>query len=409
MKLFWKDLFRTIGQSKGRFLAIAGICALGVGFFGGLQMTCGSMKSALTDFFNETNMMDIRIVCSLGITDENVEVIKSVEGVEGVMPSYESDILTNFGNDQCAVRVHALPSNLDANDPNYINQQILESGSWPVNADECVLSADAVLSTPPKLGDEFEFIECSTDMDKTFSVRKLKVVGFVHSSYYVGHISMGQSTLGKGTVNQIAYVPETTFKDSFPYSEVFIKVKGSENYITGTDAYQEKVNEVMQRLEDLAPDQAEIRTVSLKSDAQKEIDDNDKLLKEKYAEFLSKKASILDPINNAIANLENKLAQLPTVQQNIVNNNSFLNITSSAIQTNYEQAMQAEEGMYLALDTSVDITDDLKSLADDSTVVTTLDKISHLTIDFRDYIQDGFYDGLTDQNYTTRIATYNTN
>ena len=405
MKFFWKDLFRTIGQSKGRFLAIAGICALGVGFFGGLQMTCGSMKSALTDFYNDTNMMDIRIVCSLGISDENVEIIKNVEGVEGVMPSYESDILTNFGNDQCAVRVHALPNNLDTNDPNYINQQILESGSWPQNADECVLSADAVLTSPPKIGDEFEFIECSTGIDDTFSVRKLKVVGFIHSSYYVGHVSMGQSTLGKGTVNQIAYVPETTFKDNFPYSEVFIKVKGSENYITGTDAYQEKINEVMQRLEDLAPDQAEIRTSSLKSDAQKEIDDNDKLLKEKYAEFLEKKASILDPINNAIANLENKLAQLPSVRQRIVEDNKLLRAGDENVRLGFEEAKTALPLMIEEMDKSIKIIDDLIYLADDETVKTHLNTMRTLTISFKDYLIV-FNNNLTQQYYDAHIQTY---
>lgn len=331
MKLFWKDLFRTIGHSKGRFLAIAGICALGIGFFGGLQMTSGSMMSALSDYFKETNMMDIRVVCSLGISDENVESFKNIEGVDGVMPSNESDILTNFGNDQCAVRVHSLPSNLDTNDTNYINQQILESGSWPKNADECVLSADAVLNSPPEIGDEFELLECSTGLDTTFSVRKLKVVGFIHSSFYVDHIAMGQTTLGKGTINQIAYVPQSTFKDDLPYSEVFISVRGAENYITGTEAYQEKINEVMHRIEDLLPGQAEIRTASLKDDAKKqiasgydEISKNEKLLKEKYQEFYAAKDATLAQIDSAISNLENKLAQLPSLLERIYKDDTLI-------------------------------------------------------------------------------------
>lgn len=340
MKLFWKDLFRTIGNSKGRFLAIAGICALGIGFFGGLQMTSGSMMSTLSDYFKETNMMDIRVVCSLGIGDENVESFKNIEGVDGVMPSNESDILTNFGNDQCAVRVHSLPSNLDTNDTNYINQQILESGSWPKNADECVLSPDAVLNSPPEIGDEFELLECSTGLDNTFSVKKLKVVGFIHSSSYVDHIAMGQSNLGKGTINQIAYVPQSTFKDDLPYSEVFISVEGAENLITGSDEYQEKINEVMHRIEELLPGQAEIRTASIKENVQEQIDSgydeiskNEELLKEKYKEFYAAKDATLAQIDSAIANCKNTIAQLSSVQQRIYNDDTLIISGNKAVET----------------------------------------------------------------------------
>lgn len=74
-------------------------------------------------------MMDIRIVCSLGISDENVESFKEVEGVDGIMPAYETDVLVNFGYDQAAVRVHSLPNNLDTNNRDYINQLILTEGS----------------------------------------------------------------------------------------------------------------------------------------------------------------------------------------------------------------------------------------------------------------------------------------
>lgn len=201
-------------------------------------MTCGSMKQVLTTFYNDTNMMDIRVVCSLGISDKNVDDMKNIDGVNGVMPAYESDILTNFGNDQTAVRVHSLPDNMSADNNDYINRQILTRGDWPQNDDECVLSDDVVLASPPNIGDQIDILECSTGMDKTFKSQKLKVVGFVSSSYYVNATQMGSSTLGKGIVNDYAYVKESAFKDDFPYSEIFLTVCGAKNFTTGTDEYQ---------------------------------------------------------------------------------------------------------------------------------------------------------------------------
>lgn len=139
MKLLFKDLLRTIQKTKGRFLAIAGICALGIGFFAGLQMTCGDMQEAVTDYYNNTNFMDIHVVSSAGLDEKNINDFLQVDGVEAVMPSRTTDILTSFGNDQAVVRLHSLSESayssttennkVCSDDNNYINRQILIEGN----------------------------------------------------------------------------------------------------------------------------------------------------------------------------------------------------------------------------------------------------------------------------------------
>lgn len=86
------------------------------------------MKQAVTSYYNDTNMMDIRVVCSLGISEKNVDDMRDVYGVDGVMPAYETDVLANICNDQMAVRIHSLPDNLDNENKDYINRQILSRG-----------------------------------------------------------------------------------------------------------------------------------------------------------------------------------------------------------------------------------------------------------------------------------------
>lgn len=296
-----KDLTRTIMRSKGRFFAIAAICAIGVGFFGGLQMTCGDMKQAATTFFNNTNMMDIRVLCNLGLSQENIESIKKVEDVDAVMSAYESDILTNFGNEQCAIRIHSLCSSAkssqsidgkiaESDDDNYINRPILTQGEWPKVAGECVLLQDAVIANPPKLGDEIDVIECSTGADYTFSVKKLKVVGYVRSSYYFNTVQLGASNLGRGIINQVAYVNEDTFSKDYPYSEVFITVNKARNFVTGSDEYQQCIDDVMTNIALIAPDQSEIRTASVKSSAQNKLD-------EAKNEYQNQKQSAMDQLD----------------------------------------------------------------------------------------------------------------
>lgn len=397
MGIFWKDLFRTIHKSIGRFLAIAGICALGVGFFGGLQMTCGSMKQELTDYFNQTNMMDIRVVCDMGISDEIVDNFKQVDDVEAVMPAYETDILVNFGSDQCSVRIHSLPESLDENNKNYINQQILSRGNWPQSSNECVLSEDAVLAYPPDIGDEIEILECSTGFNETLNVKKLKVVGFVHSSYYVQSVQMGPSVLGKGIVNDFAYVTKDFFKGSYPYSEVFITVNGSKNFVTGTDDYQNKIDKVMDDLSAIVPEQSIIRSASIRNEAQKKLDEakdefskqktkaekeldenqkklNDawskieqaenplmeakKILDEQYAEFNTAKSSVLDPLNELISNSENCINISKDLQSK--HNDDVANIQAFKQQVDQlSSCLDGLEGLILEMDTCINIDEEL--------------------------------------------------
>lgn len=66
MKAFNKDIVRSIRHSLGRFVAIAAIVALGCGFYAGLRMTAPDMKLAADAYYDGTDLMDIRVVSTLG-------------------------------------------------------------------------------------------------------------------------------------------------------------------------------------------------------------------------------------------------------------------------------------------------------------------------------------------------------
>lgn len=108
MKFYWRDILRTILNSKSKFFSILGIIALGVGFFGALRMTCPDMKVLVTEYYNNSNFMDIRVASSLGLSQDNINTIKDIDGVDGIMPSKETDILASIGEDQIAMRMHSL-------------------------------------------------------------------------------------------------------------------------------------------------------------------------------------------------------------------------------------------------------------------------------------------------------------
>ena len=234
---FRKDVARSIARSLGRFLALAGIVALGCGFYAGLRMTAPDMKLSADLFYDGTALMDVRVLSTLGMTDADLQALAEVEGVDEVMGAYETDAMADIGDERYAVRVHSLsPSALESatddgvhvtsEDAGYLNRLVLLEGSWPQSAGECVLLGDVVMGTPVRVGDAVALGEGTQDVDEVLATRTYTVVGLVRSPYYATSSSLGVTSLGSGSIQQVMYVPEADFLDGFPYTEAFLTVEG---------------------------------------------------------------------------------------------------------------------------------------------------------------------------------------
>lgn len=318
---FNKDVLRSVTHSLGRFLAIAGIVALGTGFYAGLRMTAPDMKLAADQFYDGTNLMDIRVVSTLGLTDGDLAALRGVEGVAQVMGAYETDVMATVNDEQYAIRVHSLPAAAAESDTgdgvnavsgaaDYLNRPVLVEGSWPVREGECVLSADKVMNTPTKIGDTVQITEGSQDVDDVLATRTYQVVGYVHSSYYVSSTSMGTTSLGSGSVQQFMYVPESDFSKDLPYTEAFVTVAGAAGEFSGSDAYFERVHEVEDRIEALAPAREQARADGLRANAQKELD-------EKRADYERERADAEQQLNDAQRQLDEAAAAIAENEQKL--------------------------------------------------------------------------------------------
>ena len=318
---FNKDVLRSVTHSLGRFLAIAGIVALGTGFYAGLRMTAPDMKLAADQFYDGTNLMDIRVVSTLGLTDDDLAALRGVEGVAQVMGAYETDVMATVNDEQYAIRVHSLPAAAAESDTgdgvnavsgaaDYLNRPVLVEGSWPVREGECVLSADKVMNTPTKIGDTVQITEGSQDVDDVLATRTYQVVGYVHSSYYVSSTSMGTTSLGSGSVQQFMFVPESDFSKDLPYTEAFVTVAGAAGEFSGSDAYFERVHEVEDRIEALAPAREQARVDGLRADAQKELD-------EKRADYERERADAEQQLDDAQRQLDEAAAAIAENEQKL--------------------------------------------------------------------------------------------
>ena len=301
---FRKEVVRSITHSLGRFLAIAIIAALGCGFYAGLRLTGPDMRLAGDTYYDATNLCDLRVVSSLGFTDDQIDEISQVEGVSGVMPAYESDVIAQIDGVQYTTRIHSLNVdkarasecddglNVESEDPNYINRPILVEGSWPESNDECLLSADTVWSTEVSVGDKVLLAEGTSDLDDTFAVHEYTVSGFVRSSYYTCSTSVGSTSLGSGQLATFAYVPEGAFAEDFPYTEAFVTVAGAREAQWATDDYQSLVDATASRINGISDNLLASRLDGIRADAQAELDDAKAKLDDAAAKLASSQATL---------------------------------------------------------------------------------------------------------------------
>ena len=344
MGAFRKEVLRSITHSWGRFLAIAVMAALGCGFYAGLRMTGPDMRLAGDEYYDATELCDLRVVSSLGMSDEQVDMLRGVEGVSGVMPAYEADAVSQLAGVQYTLRYHSLDvdaakaSSCDdgmhvrSDDDDYVNRPILVEGSWPESDDECLLSVDNVWTSPVHIGDTVELLEGTQDLDGVFTTRTFTVAGFVRSSYYTCTTNTGATSLGSGELSSFVFVPEGAFAADYPYTEAFLTVDGAAGEAWPDSAYQERVDAVAQRLNDLSPRLSASRVEQLRRDAQAELDD-------KRAEFEREKADAVAQMDDAQAQLDDASAQL---------DNAAAQLSSAAAQLSSSQAQLAQGESELA-------------------------------------------------------------
>lgn len=318
---FNTETLRSITHSLGRFLAIAAIVALGTGFYAGLRMTAPDMKLAADEYFDGTSLMDIRVLSTLGLTDDDIAALRHVEGVEAVMPARETDVMASIDGEQYATRVHSLPDaartsdtsdgvHARSDDPDYLNRPLLVRGSWPQKTGECVLSANLVENDAIAVGDTLTITEGVQDVDQTLVTRTYTVTGFVNAPYYATSSSMGETTLGSGSIQQYMYVPESDFSADLPYTEAYLAVRGVANERASSDAYQRLVDEVADRIKALAPEREQARVDQLKSDAQKELD-------EKRADYEGERADAQSQLDDAKRQLDDAAATIDASEQEL--------------------------------------------------------------------------------------------
>lgn len=76
-----KDFYMEIRKSLGRFLSIFFIVSLGVSFFSGIRASEPDMRISGDAYFDEKNLMDIKVISTMGLTKDDLHAIEGISDV----------------------------------------------------------------------------------------------------------------------------------------------------------------------------------------------------------------------------------------------------------------------------------------------------------------------------------------
>ena len=94
----WKDFFIEIRKSFSRYLSILFMVTLGTSFFAGLRSSEPDMKESLDAYLDQTGYMNIRVLSTLGMSEDDVTALGAIKGVTDAEGLYSVDVLSDLGD-----------------------------------------------------------------------------------------------------------------------------------------------------------------------------------------------------------------------------------------------------------------------------------------------------------------------
>ncbi len=119
-KALIKDSVKQIKNTYKRFISIALMAFLGVGFFAGIRATSPDMVDTIDKYYDEQNVYDIQVISTLGLTDEDVKELSKISNIQEVLGSYEKDGKIELENSEIVTKIITLE---DLNKPLLLNRK----------------------------------------------------------------------------------------------------------------------------------------------------------------------------------------------------------------------------------------------------------------------------------------------
>ena len=296
-----KDFIIEIKKTMGRFVSIFFIVALGVAFYSGIRASEPSMRITADQYFDDSELMDLKVMGTMGLTKADIKSIGKVSGIEAVEGGYSKDVLCPVGDNEKVVHMLSMQKNF--------NQVSVVKGRLPEKAGECLVDEDFLSYTDLKVGDTVTFHsgdgEALTDSLVTDTY---KIVGIGNSPLYIS-FGRGSSTIGTGEISGFVVVDKASF-DMDVYTEAYVKVSGAEEKTAFTDEYNNLSDAAKEAVSAIEEERCAVRKQEIVDEANEKLADSEKIVNEKSQELENAKKELESGKSKAAEELEKAKQQL---------------------------------------------------------------------------------------------------
>ncbi len=341
MRAFRKDFLREITKNKGRFLSVFFIVLLGAAFFSGIRSAEGDMKVSADRYYDEVNYMDLKVLGTLGLTDDDLADIAKTDGVKAVYGGKTLEVLHDIGESEQVVKLIALTDGV--NEPRVIE------GRMPEKADEILVDTQFLKSSGCEIGDQVTFSSGTDDaLSDSLTGDTFTIVGSATLPYYMD-LNRGTGSIGNGSINSFALLLPETFTSDL-YTEIYVQADGAQEEASYSDAYDETVKAVQTKIEAIEDEACDRRYTAVKTEGQEKIDD----AKQQVADAEQKLADAKTELDDGAQRLADAKTTIADKEQELLNGE----------QTLKDKGQELIDGKQTLADKEQELIDGKQTLAD---------------------------------------------
>lgn len=280
-----KDLYRELKHSLNRYLSIMAIMALGVAFYVGVRSSEPDMQLTANHFLNTSDFMDIRIIGTLGLTEEDVQAIEAVEGIDKAEGAYYTEAFLETDTKMFQMMLYSLGEK--------VNRVEVTQGRLPEQENECFLDEYFAEQYGYQVGDTLTF---SADKGAALSdVLHRDTYTVAGIGKYAEYLSWERGTvsIGTGSADGFVFLPKSVFA-SEAYTSIYATAENAKELNCYGKEYEELIDGVKDALKEIQEGRCELRYAEVTAPAWEELLRAEQEIADREADVLRAEQTLAD-------------------------------------------------------------------------------------------------------------------
>ena len=334
---FRKDILRTIRGNLKRFVAIVVITILGTAMFSGLKAGCDDLRTAADDFYDSQQLFDMRVLSTLGITQDDVDTLAGIEGVAHAEGGYAETAHVKVAGERASVDVKALSDS-------GINEPYLVEGELPDSAGEVAVTRGYLKDSGAAIGDTLTIEDAEDETNEVFERRDYTIVGAVIDPMEVNNAEGSMSFRAASSSDYAFFVTQDdVVADTFTVA--YVRLVGADEVLCYSDEYDDIVSQVTDRIDAVSDERAQARTDEVIGDALEQVEDGEREARESFDEAERAFADGQKEIDDGRAELADGQAELDSGRQELIDGQAEIDANRQQLIDSQAQVDAGRQGL----------------------------------------------------------------